>query len=853
MESLSNEESLINYNFFAKLKELYKEIFTKLENKINTLVLGDGSNYFGHETELDSSAYQLLNILNHFKLNTYYLNNNPYSFTLDSSKIKRILGDPYNSEIIKNVIIQNNIKILILSVSGPNSISAVNQLINDGFLRKNQVIVLGMPFDTLGMIGDQLKLNQHLKALNESIIESEKANNISDTFDIARKIGFPVLIKKNEHLSEQHVFNNADDLDHYLQKIFDQDKTESITVERSLVGLKEIGFQVLRDINGNKILIGALEDINPVGINTFDSISVTPVQTLDDDQYQYLRTVAFRLADELNIIGPVHIQFALDEDSNQHYVMKITPFFDYASALLARATGYPITLVATSLLLGIPLSEVKLPSTFSKRTALIEPTLDHIVVKFPIFEFDEAKSVSNRVNHRLSVVQKSVGSTIAVGRSVEEAILKAMRSAHFHKHDFEFNLLTDIRDDELVKRLIQPDSNHLMVILEAIRRGYEVDEISELTHINKFFIYKLRNIYQLELNIANQYGNFDVLELAKKNGLSDGLIAQLWNMDTDDILENCISKNVLPKYKLIEPTAGEFNEIVPTFYSTYEDENESNITNNKERVLVITTGSFRLGDGAAGELIMSNVIQELHQQGYYVIVLNNNPNAISLIPELADKRYIEPQEISDVINLINQEQPTKIFVPGNRIKLIEKIKSSCPNVDLLLINKAKQDYDFVLNDILDEPIYFYDQFTNEYYLIDIFKNQNRKISSQFKEFDCNSLSKTLFKNLVTGFYVFIDNQLVSLPWTHLAYLNKLTNFNWIRFLTRALLKKNLPSDEEKLAQLDKINLNDIEIQEITTDLWKRWEIEHVKHSSRLHLAAKILLKNENNFLMLPVS
>lgn len=853
MESLSNEESLINYNFFAKLKELYKEIFTKSENKINTLVLGDGSNYFGHETELDSSAYQLLNILNHFKLNTYYLNNNPYSFTLDSSKIKRILGDPYNSEIIKNVIIQNNIKILILSVSGPNSVSAVNQLINDGFLRKNQVIVLGMPFDTLGMISDQLKLNQHLKALNESIIESEKANNISDTFDIARKIGFPVLIKKNEHLSEQHVFNNADDLDHYLQKIFDQDKTESIAVERSLVGLKEIGFQVLRDINGNKILIGALEDINPVGINTFDSISVTPVQTLDDDQYQYLRTVAFRLADELNIIGPVHIQFAFDEDSNQHYVMKITPFFDYASALLARATGYPITLVATSLLLGIPLSEVKLPSTFSKRTALIEPTLDHIVVKFPIFEFDEAKSVSNRVNHRLSVVQKSVGSTIAVGRSVEEAILKAMRSAHFHKHDFEFNLLTDIRDDELVKRLIQPDSNHLMVILEAIRRGYEVDEIAELTHINKFFIYKLRNIYQLELNIANQYGNFDVLELAKKNGLSDGLIAQLWNIDTDDILENCISKNVLPKYKLIEPTAGEFNEIVPTFYSTYEDENESNITNNKERVLVITTGSFRLGDGAAGELIMSNVIQELHQQGYYVIVLNNNPNAISLIPELADKRYIEPQEISDVINLINQEQPTKIFVPGNRIKLIEKIKSSCPNADLLLINKAKQDYDFVLNDILDEPIYFYDQFTNEYYLIDIFKNQNRKISSQFKEFDCNTLSKTLFKNLVTGFYVFIDNQLVSLPWTHLAYLNKLTNFNWIRFLIRALLKKNLPSDEEKLAQLDKINLNDIEIQEITTDLWKRWEIEHVKHSSRLHLAAKILLKNENNFLMLPVS
>ncbi|KRL57260.1 ATP-binding protein [Furfurilactobacillus rossiae] len=818
------------------------------------LVIGDGPNDFGHETELDAATYQTLSVLHKHNYDTVYLNNNPFSFSMENAcGATVIMGDPSDVATVRQVIESEHITSIVPTVGGLTAMRTVEELIAHDYLDDKHINVLGMPLTTVRLINNPALMNQTLRDLGEPVITSQVASTTSDAFDIARQVGFPVIVKSVAPRGEgdRVLAENADQLDAALSAAFERSRTRQVIVDQSIVGLKEVSFEVLRDARGTELLLGAMEDMDPVGIHAADSIEVTPIQTLTDREYQKLRQAAFRVARRLHIVGVMHVQFALDPVLDNYFIMKVNPYYDRVSAMLSRASGYPIALVAANVMTGISLPEVRLSSRFAKRTALIEPVLDHVVVRFPIFAFDEAERRGVKVDRQLTTVQKSVGATLGIGRSLEEAMLKAMRAAHYHNRDFAFDALAKLSDNDLIQQLIHPHDNRMMLLLEAIRRGYQSDELAELTQIDEFYFHKLRNIYNLEVDIAAHSGSEEWLQRAKYYGFSDGLIAQLWQTNADAVMNQAHTAGIIPTYKTVEPTAGEFSEVVPTFYSTYELENESRpLADNT--ALVVTTGAFRLGDGAAGEYVMSTVISELHQQGIKTVVVNNNPNAISLIPQLTDKQYLEPQEISDILGIIDLEHPRWVFVPGNRLKLIGALRLR--HINVIVINKDKaskaaQDGDQFLTRIVYHTNKIGVADPAEVAQTDYHAPTHRLVVDNQGvpgiDAEPGSMRQSGFYNtLFSAFSGHSRMVTTALPFPEFGLLNKGTGINWIRMLVRALLDKTTAADRRDFSQGPFITATrgDVEMVDIPADLDRRWHANLPLVGAQFKLGAKINVK-----------
>lgn len=827
------------------------EIKTSTHQRI--LILGDGPNGFGHESELDAATYQTLLVLKRRGLDAVYLNNNPYSFSMDNACGATVIaGDPSDPAVVRQVIESENITTLLVTVGGLTAMRTVEELIAHDYLDDKQINVLGTPLTTVRLINNPSLMNQALRDLGEPVIQSQVASDTSAAFDFARQVGFPVIVKSVAPKGEgdRVLAETADQLDGALTAAFDRSRTKQVIIDQSIVGLKEVSFEVMRDIRGTELLLGATEDMDPVGIHAADSIELTPIQTLTDREYQKLRQAAFRVARQLHIVGVLHVQFALDPAADRYFIMKVNPYYDRVSALLARASGYPIAQVAANVMTGVPLPEVKLPTGFAKRTALIEPVLDHVVVRFPIFAFDEAERRGVSVDRQLTTVQKSVGTTLGIGRSVEEALIKAMRGAHYHDRDFAFDALAKLSDNALIQQLIHPLDNRIMLLLEAIRRGYQSDELAELTQINEFYFNKLRHIYELEIDVAAHPHDNHWLAQAKYYGFSDGLIAQLWHTHADAIMNAAQAAGIQATFKTVEPTAGEFSEAVPAFYSTYELENESSPLSD-QAALVVTTGPFRLGDGAAGDYVMSTVVSELHQQGIKTIVVNNNPNAISLIPQLADKQYLEPQEISDIMTLVDLERPKWIFVPGNRLKLIGALRLHHENV--VVINKDK-----ALNPVQDGA-HFLSRIV--YHSNKIGVNDPQEVGQLAYDQPIHTLKAQpqgipgiaaepgamrhsgFYSTLFSAFSGHSRMITTALPFTELALLNKGTGINWIRLLVRAVINKTTSADRTHLGQgaFKTLTAADISMTDLPTDIDMRWRPNLPLTSPQFRLGAKLVI------------
>ncbi len=417
------------------------------------------------------------------------------------------------------------------------------------------------------------------------------------------------------------------------------------------------------------MMLGMVEDMDPIGIHAGDSIAFNPVQTLLDRQIQDMRDTAFAITRKLRIVGVNHVQFALDPVNDNFYVIKSSPYFDRMVSFVAQSTGYPVAMVSAQLYLGKTLREIDLGPGFAKHAALIEPAMDHIAARVPVWGF----SPEQAQKQLLGTEKKSVGTVFGIGRSPAEALFKAIESRYHEPTDFHLQSQAKLSDDELVDRLVHPHAERLFSLLEAMQRGYTAYELVEMTKIDPFYFDQLAKMKELITELIEHPGKEPVLAKAKHNGLSNQLIAKLWETTPKQIYQMMQDHNLTVKYKEVEPSAGEFDQHTQTFYSAYEDENEA-LTLPQPSALFIGTGGLRLGLSNAGDFFVASMMMQLHRQNFHTIIMNCNPSSVTLNTLIADKRYIEPASAENVLSVVEIDQPQLIFIPASYTNLLETLK-----------------------------------------------------------------------------------------------------------------------------------------------------------------------------------
>ncbi|MGX6429649.1 carbamoyl phosphate synthase preATP-grasp domain-containing protein [Levilactobacillus yonginensis] len=650
-----------------------------LDDIQKVLIIGGGPTEIGHETELDSAMVQIITGFKKRGVRTLVIDNNPFSVALEEIQPTNMYVQAVTTANVRHILEKDQPDAVLPSLGGLLGIRIAQELVENGDIGRLGITLLGMPADTLRQINNPAALNASLKEIHEPVIEAKIVATTDEAMGLVESIGFPLIVKPVAPRVDTNrtICENVDDMLTALNQGFQQSRFDQCTLERSVVGYKEIEMVAVRDVADTAVLISGLEDMDPIGIHSGDSILVTPPQTLNDREYQDLRDATFRIATELNIVGVLHIHFALNPANQHFYVTKVAPYFSRGVALAARTTGYPVALVTGALLLGQRLVDVKLPSRFVKQTAIMEPTIDHISVRIPLWPFQEVPDA----DQHLDTVMKAVGSTVGIGRSVEEAILKSVRSSQFSPRDV-LPSVSNLTDGEMIRQLIHPLANRILVLIEALRRGYSPEELSELTKIDNFYFVKLRHLLTIEKQIQDHPLDTATLQRARYFGFGDGMIARIWQTDTAAIRELSAKAAIQPTYKMIEPTAGEFLEDTSGYYSTFEYENESQPLGDRT-ALVLGRGGNQLGPNSAAEYFTTEMLKQLKRAGYHTILMNTNPNAVGIAPEFSDKQYVDPIQLGDVLNVIQLEHPDIVIVPGNRHYLTRELSKLPLNLHVL--------------------------------------------------------------------------------------------------------------------------------------------------------------------------
>ncbi len=745
----------------------------------NILIIGSSYNDIGLGTENDRAIFELIDELIEIGYNIILLDNNTYSYSLDRKDIIT-LKQEINVINILEILEKNNIKHIIPIFGGSKTIKIVNDV-----LKKNKNIsILGISKELIESVNNYKKIYKKLNKINVNTIRSIIVSSTNEALIKINEFDFPVVIKPVNTIKKdiRIKIENINGLIKYSNDILKMSSTNQMYIEQSIIGYKEVSLVIIRDKNNTNLVIGGSEDMDSVGIHTGDSITITPIQTLNDTIYQNIRQIAFQIADELKIIGIINIKFAINKENDNYVIMKLTPYYSKMSALIQTATGYPLIKVITGIIFNKEINKIDKLNEDSNYIAITEPTLDHIVVELPIFPFSQLKQLGIELSEKLDVSQKSVGSSIGIGRSLEEAFEKAIRASHFSNRMFYPTLMNELNDDDVDEQLIHPTNNRLLLLIEALKRGYTVDELSELTKIDVFYFYKLLNLIKIETELINNINDINTLKKAKYYGFSDGFIAHLWNCNYKEIITIRYNNNIFPTYKLLESSAGEFNTKSKQYYATFETENES-IQLSENSALIIGSGAFRIGDGSASSNVITSIISGLKNNNIKTIIMNNDPYSLTSITELADKIYFEPLEISDILNVIKIEKPNTIFITGNRIKLIKELKKL--DIDIKIIIKDKYLPQTINNIVFN---YFYDGY--KYYLIFISKHTKTKIIVK-KEYLDKYEHDVKNKVELIGFYqVYVqDDQEIIRPmiFTNINLMKKLTNILWIDILIKFML------------------------------------------------------------------
>ncbi len=634
------------------------------------LVIGSGPIVIGQAAEFDYAGTQACLALKEEGYEVVLCNSNPATIMTDTSIADKVYMEPLTLEYVAKIIRHERPDAILPGIGGQTGLNLAMQLEKKGVLKECSVELLGTKSSSIERAEDRELFKELCEELGEPVLPSDIANSIEEGLKVVEKIGYPVVLRPAFTLGGTGggFADNEEEFLPLMKNALYLSPVSQVLIEKSIKGFKEIEYEVMRDSNDTAITICNMENLDPVGIHTGDSIVVCPSQTLANKEYHMLRDSALKIIRALEIEGGCNVQFALDPNSFDYYLIEVNPRVSRSSALASKASGYPIARVSAKIGVGMTLDEIRIANT----PASFEPTLDYVVSKMPRFPFDKFADANNS----LSTQMKATGEVMSVGRTVEESLLKAIRSLEIGLTHLYSKKFDDMSREDLLEYIVKGTDDRIYAIARLLRMGTDFESITSVTKIDKFFIRKLQNIIDEETEIKENVGNIEVLRDAKKMGFSDIEIAKIWDMPEIEIYNLRKANNIFPVYKMIDTCASEFESYIPYFYSTYEEENES-IVSDKKKVIVLGSGPIRIGQGIEFDYSTVHAVKTIKESGYEAIIINNNPETVSTDYTCSDKLYFEPLCVEDVMNVIELEKPEGVIATlggQTAINLAEPLK-----------------------------------------------------------------------------------------------------------------------------------------------------------------------------------
>ncbi len=619
------------------------------------MIIGSGPIVIGQGAEFDYAGTQACLAIKEEGYETVLVNSNPATIMTDTKIADKVYMEPLDLENVAKIIRTERPDGIICSIGGQTGLNLGMKLYKNGILEECQTKLLGTGYEAISKAEDRQLFKDLCEEIGEPVLPSVNCHTLEEALDAAHEIGYPVILRPAFTLGGTGggFADNDEEMIPLTKNALKLSPVGEVLVEKSIKGYKEIEYEVLRDKNDTAIVVCNMENVDPVGIHTGDSIVVAPSQTLTNKEYQMLRNSALKIIRALKIEGGCNVQFSLDPYSFQYYVIEVNPRVSRSSALASKASGYPIARVSAKIALGLTLDEIQIANT----PASFEPTLDYVVTKVPRFPFDKFADA----NRSLSTQMKATGEVMSLGRTIEESLLKAIRSLEIKACHVELDKFKNKTVEELIEIIKEHTDERIFAICEAFRKGVTIDEIYFITKIDRFFLEKYYHIVEIENELKNNEFDIELFKKAKRYGFSDEYLAKVYHKTKIDIYKFRKENNIYPVYKMIDTCASEFKSYIPYFYSTYEHENES-IRSDKKKIIVLGSGPIRIGQGVEFDYSTTHAIWTLQKEGYEAIVINNNPETVSTDYILSDKLYFEPLTIEDVMNVIDFEKPEGIIV-----------------------------------------------------------------------------------------------------------------------------------------------------------------------------------------------
>lgn len=637
------------------------------------LVIGSGPIVIGQAAEFDYAGTQACRSLKEEGIEVVLLNSNPATIMTDKDIADRVYIEPLTVEVVEQLILKEHPDSVLPTLGGQAALNLAMELEENGFLKRNNVRLIGTTSETIKKAEDRLEFKTTMEKIGEPCAASLVVESVEEGIKFAEKIGYPVVLRPAYTLggSGGGIAKNRGQLVEILENGLRLSRVGQVLVERCIAGWKEIEYEVMRDSSGNCITVCNMENIDPVGVHTGDSIVVAPSQTLGDKEYQMLRTSALNIISELNITGGCNVQYALHPETFEYCVIEVNPRVSRSSALASKATGYPIAKVAAKIALGYTLDEIK--NAVTKKTyASFEPMLDYCVVKIPRLPFDKFISAKRT----LTTQMKATGEVMSICDNFEGALMKAIRSLEQHVDSLMSYDYSHLSEEELFEELYVVDDRRIFKIAEALRRGVSYDDIHEITRIDKWFIDKLAILVEMEERLKNEPLTPELLKEAKRIEFPDHVIASLAGKTAEEVCRMRYANNITAAYKMVDTCAAEFAAETPYYYSVYGSENEVEKTAGRKKVLVLGSGPIRIGQGIEFDFCSVHCTWAFSKEGYETIIVNNNPETVSTDFDIADKLYFEPLTPEDVRSIVDLEKPDGAVVQfggQTAIKLTESL------------------------------------------------------------------------------------------------------------------------------------------------------------------------------------
>ncbi|CAH1059434.1 carbamoyl-phosphate synthase large subunit [Paenibacillus pseudetheri] len=631
------------------------------------LVIGSGPIVIGQAAEFDYAGTQACQALKEEGVEVVLINSNPATIMTDTNIADKVYIEPITLEFVTAIIRQERPDGLLPTLGGQTGLNMAVELARAGVLEQENVKLLGTQLDSIEKAEDRDLFRDLMRELDQPVPDSTIITTVDEAMKFAEEIGFPLIVRPAYTLGGTGggICDNEEELRETVKAGIRYSPIGQCLVEKSIAGMKEVEYEVMRDANDNCIVVCNMENFDPVGVHTGDSIVVAPSQTLSDREYQMLRTASLKIIRALNIEGGCNVQFALDPQSYQYYVIEVNPRVSRSSALASKATGYPIAKMAAKIAMGYTLDEIVNPVT-GQTYACFEPTLDYIVSKIPRWPFDKFI----HANRKLGTQMKATGEVMAIGRTFEESIHKAIRSLEIGVHRFRLPGAETLEESVLRERLEKPDDERLFLIAEAFRRGYGLQEIQDITNVDWWFLSKIEGLINFEEVIRGEETlSAETLYQAKRKGFTDRAIAEIRAegqangkfTKEADVRALRLEQGLTPVFKMVDTCAAEFEATTPYYYSTYETENEV-IQSDKQKVIVLGSGPIRIGQGIEFDYSTVHAVWAIQKAGYEAVIINNNPETVSTDFNTSDRLYFEPLFFEDVMNVIAQENPIGVIV-----------------------------------------------------------------------------------------------------------------------------------------------------------------------------------------------